>query len=1098
MGSYLRRDFSRGWVPSADAVNCPQGAVLRMDNCVLDELGILSVRQGSAATYTGLGSISAMYTTSISGTKKRMTAGGTDIFANGASLSQSMAGSGDVSFGSFQGQILFARSTSKKKYDGTTVRNWGISGPNAAPTLAAIAADSKSFGSFDTADQSNWNADEGTNASMTGVTAEALKVTPNSTTGRGTITKTFGSPTDYTAYTGGQTGVDADPIDFYVFITEPNLLESLTLMIDVNDGLFKEDYYWFEWKYGEYETIYLDENEVIQNRYDIEGFERDDAGERFTERRYSNPVTTFRPDKQATNGWNHLSIARGKMFRSGATTGKNWATVKAIRLTFQTTAGSASSALGFDELNIIGGSQRPLTGNYKYAYCFVRNDGVYQAISPISAFSSEITLKSQGCTVTIPTGALSAMDTQVNEIWIYRMGGTMNGFYRISAGTDVTDPVAVSDITSDADAMVENKRMETDNAVPPDSILGIDGPHYDRIFALTATKLYPSRRLNPDSFGTDQVITICGADETALWIRKTLSGIYVGTTADIYAITGEGDEYPDGTMNFTKTPLNIGSPPISAGTAIDGNTVVYLAGDGWRIFNGLTSQPVLMADVNLLYRGQTRHGVSPVNLSGSASRFRAALCKGQLVAIVPEGSDTSGSTRIHRYDFQKERWYRHVYLYSLTDVIREYDGTLIAGDSGGNVFTLDSGTQDGAFEIPIYVWTGADDFGRPYNRKDPWDLAAKLDTGNGNCSVIVHLNGSATASQTLTATLNGMGIKQESIADLSPFRQMQVRFEQSVASAFKLYDFMVNYRERPTLQVYMDNKPLVQSPKRRRFGGLTVDIDTLGADATVTPILDGTALDPFTVNEEHPQVTTETFESVVGRDLWAQVECATGFEYYQIAPIIIEELPQQFQGYLPGSNIGTSAAKEISGIQIKACTLAATRTFTVYMDGTASSQTFTLLTDDDEPTTEIFNFTALQEAVDIQLFVDGDIELYEWSPVIQYILPAPRRIWDTGPIDTGSQDLTWIREIEIKVKSPVDLTVTPYFDGLPFTAYTARLNGAVNRTTILEVPVGREYKGRVPRIVVTASSEFNPYWIRLWYRGTGNVKQKKALMVKAL
>lgn len=224
------------------------------------------------------------------------------------------------------------------------------------------------------------------------------------------------------------------------------------------------------------------------------------------------------------------------------------------------------------------------------------------------------------------------------------------------------------------------------------------------------------------------------------------------------------------------------------------------------------------------------------------------------------------------------------------------------------------------------------------------------------------------------------------------------------------------------------------------------------------------------------------------------------FELYSIAPIVLEELPQIFQGRTTSINLGHEGQKAISGVRVKACTLGQQRVFTFYLDGSLVSTTFplTLTSNLNEPTTLTFNFGAEKIFTDIALNVDGEIELYEWIPTVLYKLPPPKLIWDTGYVDIGTQDLTWIREIKIKVRTPVDLTVQPFFDDTGFAAYTVPVGAYVSKTTIFDVPVGREYKGRQPRIVVSASNEFYPYYCEFYYRPTGMSMEKKAFRYQAI
>ncbi len=173
MPALIRSSFGRGWVPDADPVNGPVDGLLRMDNLVLDELGVLSLRQGSTkinpAALTDP-DVHSLFTSQLSGARYRMAGANNAVYANGSSIITGVAGSGDVAFGSYLGQILIGRSTTKRKYDGTTVRNWGIAMTGGAPTVAAVAADSKVFASCDSG-ETTW-ADNEVGAATTQVTGQ--------------------------------------------------------------------------------------------------------------------------------------------------------------------------------------------------------------------------------------------------------------------------------------------------------------------------------------------------------------------------------------------------------------------------------------------------------------------------------------------------------------------------------------------------------------------------------------------------------------------------------------------------------------------------------------------------------------------------------------------------------------------------------------------------------------------------------------------------------------------------------------------------------------------------------------------------------------
>lgn len=929
MGSLKRMDFSQGWQPNCDTFQCPPNAVLRMDNLTLDEQGILALRQGSAKINSSAFSdtdVHNLFTLAISGTRYRMACATSAVYANGTSIASGFSGTAtdDIQFGAHMGQILMARSTTKKKYDGTTVRNLGIAAPSEAPTISAIGADSKTFASCASTESPIMTVNEGTlgfAANKDGVAGAAVELTPDSTTARATATKTFSGPTDFTVYDGGQNGADEDPIEMDVFITEPQYLVEIDLMIDVNDGLFQSDYYVYKFVNGQPIEVALDQEELLAYDYTVEGYDRQDVLSRTEDR--ETVETVFRIDKPVSNsGWNHFSVPRGKFTRVGATSGKNWSTVKAVRVAAVGITGGSAAAVRFDEIQIVGGAQRALTGRYTGMIVAVRNDGVYEAKSAPSAISNEVELKGQGVRFTLSAAAIAALDTQVNELWAYLMGGKMDRFYRCAVKTtpftgspfDYTSPFEADEFTSvsgeggftsqfeadylqiagtngpfeynyawelsqgyvttttctidvqtsDRAAMIADLRLERDNAVPPDSIIGIEGPHFDRTLYLTATHIYPSRQRNPDSCSAGEAVRVGDATETALWIRKSNEQVYVGTTRDVYRIDGDWTVLPDGTLNIAKRPLGVSEAPVSAavtvGTVGSSDILVYHTHSGWKILQG----PLLTGDVELLWRGFTRHGVSPVNTE--TGRLRCAIAKGVFYAITPEGASTTSSAVIHVYHFRKQKWYRFTYTPSWRALYAEPDGTLVAGETTGYVYTLDEATlQDAGSDIPVVLWTHADDNGEAFTYKEATNLHIRVETGSATATIAFHLNGNSTAD---TSTTTSQTTTQTGVLDIdgvSQFTQIQQRLTGSF-STFNYRGFVLSYRDNPLPLVVHDTNFIDLTT-----GGmvwvrrLRIKANSPGS-MTVTPYWDGTAGTARTVTVGTYADKVYTFEVPLGRD----------------------------------------------------------------------------------------------------------------------------------------------------------------------------------------------------------------------------------------
>jgi hypothetical protein len=924
MGQIQRHDFSEGWNPSADAFNAPKNSLLRADNLMLDERGALALRQGSQkVNSSALATLDchSLFTTTVSGSRYRMTGATDAIYANSTSIASGVAGSGDISFGAHMGQILFARSTTKKKYDGTTVRNWGIAAPVAAPTLAVTAPDSLTLASCDSTELPVMTSNEGTQsfaADRFSVASGAVQILPDTTTGRGVSTKTFTAPTNFNSFTDGAVGSNDDILDFFGFITEIQFVTAIGLMIDVNDGTFQNDWYEYRWNPAEVTELTPSAADSLASNYDIEGHDRDSVLSRI-ENRGRDIDSLSVGISLAPSSWNHFSVPRGKMERHGLTPGKNWTTVRAVRVVALGIAGGSQAGVRFDDIKI---TRSVLTGRFASRVVAVFENGTYQALSGPSPISNEIECNAQGLQVTVDAATIAALDSQVTALWVYLMGGRLNAFYRFAVGDleddpgafdytspfeashftsvegiadfttafevgyggtigpkshnyaweedylTLSEPVSIAITTSEITALAANLRLETDNTVPPDNIIAIEGPHFDRTLCLTESFIYPSRNLNPDSYSAGQVVRAGDATETALWLKKLGdSALFLGTTRDIYRLDGDWTVLPDGSINVTKRPMHVSEPPIShavdVGTVNGVESLIYLSGDGWHI---LGHGPLVGNEVDLLWRGFTRHGVEYVNIADTSARFRVAVSKNQLFAITPEGSDTTSSATLHVYHFGKRRWYRHTYPQAFRSIYAEYDGTLIAGDAAGFVRTLDLATkQDDGEDIDVVLWTPADDDGKPFISRHPENLWIRMATGGNTATIAFHLNGNDTADSTTTTAQTTTDTGNLNVNDTSDHTQFQMRITGSFNS-FTFRGWGMRYLEFPLPQVIHDTGYVDLSDDVLKWIA-KIRVKARSASAfVVTPYWDGVAGTVTTITPGIQGGTATVFDAPMGRE----------------------------------------------------------------------------------------------------------------------------------------------------------------------------------------------------------------------------------------
>lgn len=845
MGKIHSQDFSGGWHPSVDENNCPPSVFPRLDNVLLDDLGILSLRRGispvsgNAPIVVG-GSVHSMFTINMNDIRYRYAGINDSVWKSTSVGSYSqilsgLTGAGDIHFGSDLGQVFIARGHDRYKNDGTNSKQWGVTQVPGTPSVSAIASDGKTFATFDNGESPAWVATEGVIIAAMGFddTPEGSRLlTAGVQTGKAAMRKVFGAETNFTAYDGGDTGVDEDLVEFYLWMSRPDQMEYAIITFDVNGdedsegARFRDDYYYVELTLAEAVSIKLDEKTGLEDRFDVEAYDRENfvfdlQGVGGGKTREGGRIPRATPPAEMNSGWARYSIPRGRFIRVGSSNNKNWSTVKAIQVEYKATLEKdttgtpiAACDVRFDAMRIIGGAHHALTGKYKVLLQARSQHAEYQGKAPSSAFSAEIELRANGLRVqaSLPIG----FDDQVTTVAAFIMGGTLNSMY-FAKEVPAAHTISIDIDLSDRDILILNEKLDPSINNPPIDVRDIAGPFDQRIFILTSDAIHPSLPNNPDSFSANHVMTLPGKSTTAHWLRSILAEPVLGTSRDIYQIKGDGAISPDGIINYAFVPMNV-PPPISDFVAQEGNLLIYMAADGPRIFNGTTSIP-LHGNNDMLYQGSAgsgsaRYGVSSPNLGSDPGRFRGGIYNNKLWMVTPEGTTDEGSPVVHVLRLGGPRWDRLIYPRGLQTLYREPDGKVLLGDTSGCIYQLDTlegvgdqvvnvgGTGLTYVPIPITIYTPKHDNGDPTVLKAAEDLRADLT-----------LNGTLTLQAVLDATSPSWAIGAAGFASdyqfLTPmealeYRRIQLKFTGSFY-AFKLRSWTATYRDRPMGRAHWDS-----------------------------------------------------------------------------------------------------------------------------------------------------------------------------------------------------------------------------------------------------------------------------------------------------
>jgi len=1080
-----RERWPLGWTPSADSTNGSAEGLLRMDNLRLDELGSLTLAKGFRNTHTTQfpGFVHSIYSTEINNVKHRFAADSTGLVLHaptGGEFTDFVLDSGNPArarFSDVLGSIFIASGSKKRKFDGSVVRNWGIETPvNAVPATVHSQESYDVSGADGSETYSAWEAVEGDNFVNSGIEGAHIDLT--SDTLRAVMGVRYAK--DFNAYPGGGSGLDSDIFSFRIRLGDSANIDRVRVEIglgSVSDLSQLDNYYWMEWQ------------------HDVD----------------------LVPFVEGVDNYSTLQVERGQFTRAGDDTTLDWSNVGALRVTIIGNNTSQDNlVIGF---KLSGSTKGPLNAPVEYVQVNVRDTGVYlgkSAISPKFAAPLEV------INASVSLDPVNSGDPQVNQQWFYRRGGLLKQFTRIGVLNLTTNVYVdssgaiqnwgggigdtIEDTCPDQAAqnlnIIANEFTQSIADVADEFISIVEGIYFERIVIATTKEILITERLNPEAIDNRFRFRVSGdKTEAILWISKISNTVLqIGTTKNRYELSGNLTDLPDGTINSQIVALGEKHPPLGLEFALDSGSIIYMADDGFRITSGGPSQ-LISAQLDLLFRGEARHGIQPVAVySNALVVYPVVVHKGSVIASLPL---MDGSRQLFIYDLKLGTW--RLQECNPICLFVETDGTLLGGFGTPADFfvkqlsvgsTIDTVGTTGAGQR-IYFQTIYDSNGQPLNRKDAYTLRLLINTGGRNVNVYISGDSGDFLFLGVVSTPFLQNVFIDVFGPLTQAYGLGFRYAIRLVSTTTLFEFALNafnleYDPRPELTTNLRLLPTnLGTFSRKRFTNFAFVVDTLGFTVRFQPTIDGTNVGDY-LDFAHTGKKTvvyyfesETIGVDIGGLLTATANTATpisatnrgAFEYYGInlEEIVSEKLPTPVKFLkIPANDYGNPNRKRHSSYKFQINTNGADVEFTPILDGVArSSATYNTT----EKITVEYYFTSDTTAIDI----GGTLTTLEDTPFEFYgviipqqieVLPPRLREFRIPENNYGIAAKKRIRTMPMEINTNgANVSFTPIIDGI---AQTPSIFNTTSRKTVFHYfstdVFGTDYSGEL-----TGSSPFEFY-----------------------
>lgn len=399
----------------------------------------------------------------------------------------------------------------------------------------------------------------------------------------------------------------------------------------------------------------------------------------------------------------------------------------------------------------------------------------------------------------------ASTDPQVDQIWIFRRGGTNTQTWRFSFSTSNTSGVVIDNNTDSSVALTEE--IEITNDVPFTSVDSSGneitevplpyaaGPFIGKYILACGDverpgHLYWTNPGAPDTHSPENNVQVTSHREPLLGVLIYGPLPYVWSRDNLYAVDfGGPNAIPTFSPRLTQCGAGIVGP--NAWTVCD--AIYFVSKDGVYMTDG-QGPAVSISEEYLrpLFHGISVSNFSPIDLS-LADDIRLETA-GEILYLCYV--DTLGARKLLTYHKLYKRWESQSSAAMFEGKIYEDENQserkIYLGTTDAKVYRLDeSSILDGASTIAVNARTGGVDFGMPQTMKELGNMIVDCDPQGGTIYMTPYIDGEVSALGTQALTGNG---RQKIPLSLSDTFCYQVAFDWVWTGAAKLYQFDVLFR----------------------------------------------------------------------------------------------------------------------------------------------------------------------------------------------------------------------------------------------------------------------------------------------------------------